>query len=83
MIIDNWKTYYKRWSVRLSVLGTALTTYILSSPEIVIQSWNLLPSEIRSAFGVDVLKYVGVALMVLSLVAGLIKQKALQKDDTK
>lgn len=78
MLIDNWKTYYKRYSVQLQAVAVAVWVY-LSDTSNLIALWALLPAEFKAVFTPEQIRYAAVALIVFAMIAGIVKQKKLQQ----
>lgn len=68
-IINNWRKGWKFWSVQLSALGVL----ILSLPDVILQAWVALPSNL-----VDHLPHkqsVALSLFILSIAVRFIQQE--------
>lgn len=73
-LIDDWRQFSKFWSVRLGVIGTALTSALIASPDLALHAWNALPADLKALLPKNYIALIGVAFFVLSLVARIIKQ---------
>ena len=85
-LVDNWRTWHKRWSVWLGTLGTAIVSLLVAWPDAAIKAWAILPAELRAAIPSKYMPLIGVAVFVVSMLAQLVQQKKLQKpggDDAK
>lgn len=76
-LIDNAKDWHRFWSVRLAVLGSALLTLAELGPTYLASVWASLPQEFQDAVPDSVVKYAGIALVILSPIARAIKQERL------
>lgn len=86
-LIDDWRLFWRFWSVRLGIIGTALTGALVAFPDAALYAWNLLPSDLKAAIPERYVPLIGVAVFVLSLLARLIKQqrpepKGVNEDET-
>lgn len=75
-LIDNWKMWWKFWSIRFGILGA----FAVSFPDMIIQTWASLPSHIRDIIPEQYIPHIGTGLLVLSLVSRIIKQEKLHTD---
>lgn len=78
-LIRDWRKAWKFWSIRLGLIGTALTSIFLASPEAALYAWALLPEDIKTHMPPEVVKYMGIAILAGSFVARIIKQPKLEK----
>lgn len=81
-LIDDWRNWWKFWSIRIAAIFSVVITALLSFPEYAIQVWGMLPSDFQ--FVADQYKpFVGVVLFALLAASRLVKQKKLdcEKDD--
>ncbi len=46
-LVDNWRTAWRWWSIRLAALLGFVATYLLAAPETLVQVINTLPPELR------------------------------------
>ncbi len=76
--IDNWRKWYRLWSIRLGAIGASLTALLIASPDAVLYAWNLLPMDLRAAIPPQYVPLIGVFIFVMSMVARLIKQESLK-----
>ena len=77
-LVDNWRTWHRRWSIWLGTIGSTLTGWFLIWPDAALSAWNSLPPELRSAIPSNYVPKIGVAIFVLSMLAQLVKQQKLQ-----
>jgi hypothetical protein len=61
------------WSVRFSVSGAALYSMMTMAPETLLSLWNMVTPEARDTLPSEV-RYVVLAMFVLSVIARFIKQ---------
>jgi len=77
-LVENWRTWHKRWSVWLGAFGSTVTSLFLLWPDAAQTAWNMLPPDLRSAIPPKYTPLIGVGIFVLSMLAQLIKQQKLQ-----
>jgi hypothetical protein len=83
MLIEGWKKAHKFWSVRLGVIGTAITAVFLAAPEAALHAWALMPEDVKTLLPPDVIKFLGVFILGSSFIARIVKQPKIhgEKDD--
>lgn len=77
-LIEDWRNFWRFWSVRLGVIGSALTGFLVAFPDQALQAWALLPADLKAFLPEQYMPLVGVAIFVLSLIARAIKQTKLE-----
>lgn len=71
-LIDDWRSWWRMWSVRISALATAVWAYLLVNPDMLEQVLSAIPPEWR-----DVLPPAApVVVFMLVTFARLAKQEA-------
>lgn len=80
-LINNWRESWKFWSIRLGVVGTIFTSVFLAAPEAAIYAWAAMPSDLKTLINPDAIKYIGIAILVLSFIARVIKQTELEAEN--
>lgn len=78
MLIANIKEAWKFWSLQLGVLGTAIASLLLASPEAAMATWNLFPLEFRQFIPPQWMPFIGVFLFACSMIARVIQQHNLR-----
>jgi hypothetical protein len=73
-LIDDWKTAYKLWSVRLSAVGAMLLSAVALFPADALWLWNMMPGEVRSLLPENFAIIAGAIVFALSIAARLVKQ---------
>ncbi len=76
-LISNWKDAWRMWSIRLSVLGTAVLIFFEGFPDVAIHIWASIPDDLKSALPPGFARYFGLGLIVASIIARVIKQRKL------
>jgi hypothetical protein len=76
-LVDDAKDWSKWWSVRLSILGGALLTFLEVFPSHVATVLNTLPAEISGQVPDTILKIIGIVCVLASPIARVIKQSDL------
>lgn len=73
-LISNWKDWWRLWSIRLSVLGTAVLIFFEGFPDVAFSVWASIPDDLKSVLPVEFAKYLGYGLIAASWVARTIRQ---------
>ncbi len=76
-LVDDARDWSKWWSVRLSILGGALLTFLEVYPNAVGTIIQNLPSDIRSNVHAEIFRVIGIICVVASPIARVIKQSQL------
>jgi hypothetical protein len=76
-LVDNWRTWHRRWSVWIGSIGTILTTLLVALPDAARTAWTFLPDDLRAAVPPAYLPLIGVGLFVVSMLAQLVRQCSL------
>ena len=76
-LVENSRDWSKWWSVRLSIVGGALLTFLEVFPSHVATVINTLPAEISGQVPDTILKGIGILCVLASPVARVIKQSKL------
>ena len=76
-LVENSRDWSKWWSVRLSIVGGALLTFLEVFPSHVATVINTLPAEISGQVPDNILKGIGILCVLASPVARVIKQSKL------
>jgi len=77
-LIEDWKKVHKFWSVRLGIIGTALTALFLAVPDAAVHAWAFMPEDIKSSLPPELIKFVGILILGSSFVARIVKQPKLE-----
>jgi len=78
LLNNEWKDWWRWWSVRVIALGVFLHTWVLFDPGAVLWVWRMLPEPLASLIPNQVVAAVSVVLFLLALAMRLTKQKALE-----
>ncbi len=81
-LVENWRTWHKRWSVWLGTVGTTITSIMVLAPDAAQTAWNKLPIELHNAIPAKYVTAIGIGIFVLSMLAQLLKQKNLAEPPT-
>lgn len=81
-LIEDWRNWWRFWSVRLAAVGTAITSLLVAFPDAALAAWAILPHELKSSIPPQYMPLIGVVVFALSIVARLVKQKTLNKGPT-
>jgi hypothetical protein len=74
-LVDDASDWSRWWSVRLSLIGGALLTFLEAFPHAVATVISTLPSEITGTIDESVLKAIGIVCILASPIARVIKQR--------
>ncbi|WCF59062.1 holin [Pseudomonas phage UF_RH5] len=77
-LIEDWRNWWRFWSVRLAAVGTAVTGVLIAFPDAALAAWAILPEEFKSAIPPQYMPLIGVGVFALSIVARLIRQEKLK-----
>ncbi len=80
-LIEGWQKAHKFWSVRLGVIGTALTALFLAAPEAALHAWALMPEDVKAMLPPEIIKFMGIFILGSSFVARIVKQPKLEKKE--
>jgi hypothetical protein len=78
-LVDDSRDWSKWWSVRLSIAGGFLLTFLEVFPSHVATVINTLPAEISGQVPDTIFKVIGILCVLASPVARVIKQSKLDK----
>ena len=81
-LIENWRECWRFWSVRLGIVGSAITGVLIAFPDVALSAWAMMPADLKSAIPERYMPLIGVVVFALSIVARLVKQKNLNKGPT-
>ena len=68
ILINNWKSLYKAFSVQAMVLSG-----------VVLSAWEVLPADLKSSIPQDWLHYIAIGLLLLGIVGRAIDQPNIPK----
>ena len=84
-LVDGWRKWYKFWSTRLGIIGTAIASVLIASPNLALDLWSNLPAEFKALIPPNYMPMIGVALFIVSMISKFIVQEKLtqevKKDD--
>ena len=78
ILIPNWKSMWRAWSVRLNALGLALLAWFAFDPVSLLAVWNMMPAAIHDLIPTQLLSGVGALLFALSMIARIVKQPKME-----
>lgn len=76
-LIDEWRHWWKLWSVRLSAIALVLQSLLLALPDAAVQAWTALPADLKAMLPPQLVSWLPVALIAAGIVARLIRQERL------
>ena len=82
-LVDNWKDWWKMWTIRINIIFGILLTILSQFPEVFMQLWVIVPDQIKeSIMTTEGITFAFIAALVISSVARLIKQEKLHKKES-
>lgn len=83
--IDNWKrAIWKRWSVRIQIVATGISSLMVIDPGVLLGAWNMLPPAVSDLLPARFVQGLGLVLMLLNCLtiwAVAVKQKNLEESN--
>jgi preprotein translocase subunit SecY len=73
-LVPDAKNWSKWWSIRLSLIGGALITFLEAFPNAVAAVIQTLPDNITDQIGTDILRVIAIVCIVASPIARVVKQ---------
>ena len=80
-LIEDWRNWWRFWSVRLAAVGTAITGLLVAFPDAALAAWAILPHELKSSIPPQYMPLIGVVVFALSIAARLVRQDSLRGKD--
>ena len=77
-LIEDWRNFWRFWSVRLGIVGSAVTAVLIAFPDVALSAWVMMPADLKSAIPERYTPLIGVVIFVASLIARVIKQTKLE-----
>ena len=82
-LVDNWKDWWKMWTIRINIMFGILLTILSQFPEVFMQLWVIVPDQIKeSIMTTEGITFAFIAALVISSVARLVKQEKLHKKES-
>jgi Ca2+/Na+ antiporter len=83
-LVNDSKNWSKWWSIRLSIIGGAILTLLEAFPNAVATVISILPEQVTTQVGDEVLRVIAIVCIVASPIARVLKQSKLdsQNDQT-
>ena len=82
-LIEDWRNFWRFWSVRLGIVGSAITGVLIAFPDVALSAWAMMPADLKSAIPERYMPLIGVGIFVASLIARTIKQTKLEQKKKK
>ena len=79
-LIENWRDFPKFWSVRLSVIGSALLSVFIIYPEAMLHVWAILPDDLKTFVPPRYTQFISLSVIIAGVIARIIKQEELNND---
>ena len=74
MLVRNWRKCHRFWSVRLAILGSIITSTLITIPEAALYVWNTFPQDLKDMIPQEYTPLIGVFIFVLSVIGRVVKQ---------
>lgn len=74
------KVWWKLWSTRLNALGLLVTGWLTAFPDAALFAWNAMPADMKAFFPAQYMPFIGLAILVLGILARFVKQEKLSKE---
>lgn len=78
-LIPQWRKFWRMTSIQIQAAALAFFSYLTAVPDAAIQLWGLLPVDLRESLPPTYVKWFGVALIGLGIVARLVHQPKLSQ----
>ena len=82
-LIDDVQNYWRFLSVRLGILGTALTSLLVAYPDAALYAWGAMPEDLKQYIPAKYMPFIGISIFVLALISRGIKQNGLRQSEDK
>jgi xanthine/uracil permease len=76
-MVDDASNWTKWWSVRLSIIGGAILTFLELYPNAIGTVVQALPSEVRAGIDPEIFRVIGIVCVLASPIARVVKQSKL------
>ena len=80
-LIEDWRNFWRFWSVRLGIIGSAITGVLIAFPDVALSAWAMMPGDLKVTIPERYMPLIGVVIFVASLVARAIKQTKLEQKE--
>ena len=80
-LIEDWRNFWRFWSVRLGIIGSAITGVLIAFPDVALSAWAMVPAVLKSAIPERYMPLIIVVIFVASLIARAIKQTKLEQKE--
>ena len=74
-LIDGWKKSTKLWSMRFSLVGTALMSLFVAWPDSALYLWAAMPEEVRSMIPDRFVSVIALFIFGMSSISRIVKQR--------
>lgn len=81
-LVPEARAWWKLWSIRLNALGLAILAWVQFDPIGVLWVWNMMPAAVTRLVPASTLTFIGMALFALSMIARVVTQPKVHRDDT-
>jgi len=78
-LVENSRDWSKWWSIRFSIVGGVILTFLEVYPNVVGTIIQALPPELKSNISPEIFRVIGIVCIIASPIARVIKQSKLDK----
>ena len=78
-LVGDWRNAARFWSVRFSVIGTALMGLFAIWPESALYLWMMMPSEVKALIPQQITSIIAVFVFIMSAISRIIKQRSINE----
>lgn len=79
LVIPDWRTAFKMWSMRLNAVASAIIAYLIADPTFLFNVVGFMPEGRRVALALGI----GVLVFILVAITRLVKQENLSATEAK
>jgi hypothetical protein len=80
-LVPEAREWWRLWSMRLNAIGLAILAYVQFDPIGALSVFNMMPAAVRAALPEHFLTVLALFFFGLAMLARVVKQPALEKND--
>lgn len=78
-LIEDWRKCWRFWSVRLSLLGSAILAAFFAYPDAMLHVWSLIPDDLKAHIPAKYAPFIPLSIIFAGVAARIFKQTNLRK----
>lgn len=78
ILINEWRSAWRYWSVRLNAIGLAIMGYLWFDPTAVLAVVNMMPHGVRQALPANIDALIGGLFFALAMISRLVVQPKME-----